>query len=284
VGRGVTDGPASPRRSAAATGSLTALSAVVVTGAAALAGAIVARKFGRGSVTDGFFAAYAVYVLLVLGATAIRVVLLPALARATAARRLAAELAGYAVALALLAAPLILCSTLASGPIARLLTGSLPDVAQRTAGSALVWLVPAAMAQAFAGLAASALAALDDYGTAAFALAAGAVVAVVVLVAFADAHGPVSLAWGLAGGSFLSLGILLAQLVRRGALRAIDAFEPRVGERLSELVHGVSLPLALQGLYVISLRFAGELGVGKVSSFSYAYVIGAAIVAPITYA
>ncbi len=269
---------ASPRRSAAVTGFLTALSLGVTTVAAAVAAAILARKFGRGPETDGFFAAYAVYLVVVLAATAFRVVVLPTLARAAKAGRLASEVAAYALAFALPTAPLILLSTFASDPFARLLT-SLPELAQRTAADALFWLVPAAVAQIFAGLAASSLAALDDYGTAAVAFAGGAIVAVVIFVSFADAHGPVALAWGLAGGSFLSLGILLVELVRRRGVHPVPGVRLRLGGRLSELVQGVSLPIALQGLYAIAVWFASQLGVGHVTTFSYAYLIGATIVA-----
>ena len=182
---------------------------------AAVAGAVLARKFGRSPETDGFFAAYAVYVLLVLAATAFRIVVLPALARAAHAGRLAAEVTGYALAFLIPGVPLVLLSTFASEPCARLLTGSLPASAQHTAAHALVWLIPAAMAQVFAGLAASSLAALDDYGVAAFSFAAGAIAALVVFVVFADAHGPVALAWGLFAGALLSLTILLVALLRR---------------------------------------------------------------------
>ena len=38
------------------------------------------------------------------------------------------------------------------------------------------------------------------------------------------------------------------------------------------------MPLALQGLYLISLRFAADLGVGHVTSLSYAYLLAAALV------
>jgi hypothetical protein len=51
------------------------------------------------------------------------------------------------------------------------------------------------------------------------------------------------------------------------------------GPRLALFFRGVSLPLALQALYVIGLRFAAEEGVGSVTSFSYAYLIASALVA-----
>jgi len=48
---------------------------------------------------------------------------------------------------------------------------------------------------------------------------------------------------------------------------------------LRELAEGVALPFALQGLYVIGYRFAVGLGTGKATTFSYAYLIAAFLVA-----
>ena len=45
---------------------MTAAALVVQTGLAAVVGIVLAREFGRGPETDGFFAAYGVYVVLVL--------------------------------------------------------------------------------------------------------------------------------------------------------------------------------------------------------------------------
>jgi hypothetical protein len=45
------------------------------------------------------------------------------------------------------------------------------------------------------------------------------------------------------------------------------------------LVEGVSLPFALQGLYVIGYRFAAGLGSGRPTTFSYAYLIASLLVA-----
>jgi hypothetical protein len=44
-------------------------------------------------------------------------------------------------------------------------------------------------------------------------------------------------------------------------------------------VEGVALPFALQGLYVIGYRFAAGVGTGKATTFSYAYLIAATLVA-----
>src|SRR5207253_7727235 len=98
------------RRSAVGSGVFTGLSTAAVSGSAAVAGAILSRKFGHGVKTDGFFAAYSVYLALVLVASALRVVVLPRLARAEAAGTLAREVTSWSAALALPLAPLVAVS------------------------------------------------------------------------------------------------------------------------------------------------------------------------------
>src|SRR3954454_6067363 len=163
-------GNGSTRRSAVGSGVVTGLSTAAVSGSAAVAGAILAREFGHGVKTDGFFAAYSVYLALVLVANALRVVLLPRFARAEADARLPREVTSWAAALALPLTLLVALSLAAPHFAARGLTDG-PKV--QYAAELLPWLVPAAALQIFAGVAASALAALDDYGTAALGFALG---------------------------------------------------------------------------------------------------------------
>ena len=56
------------RRGALASGILTGVSSLVLSGSGAVAAAILAQKFGRDAATDGLLAAYGVYVTVV-GAT-----------------------------------------------------------------------------------------------------------------------------------------------------------------------------------------------------------------------
>ena len=137
---------------------------------------MIAREFGRGVETDGFFAAYAVF--LVVRAR-----------RERDARRRAAEprarpgrrhvrrasLSSYALALALVAVPAIALGVLANDWTAELLAGGCRRSHSETAADALVFLVPAAVAHLYAALAASGLAALDSYGTAAAGYALGSI-------------------------------------------------------------------------------------------------------------
>ena len=132
-------------RSALSSGLLTALSTAVVTGAAAIAGAILARKFGHGVKTDGFFAAYGVYLALVLVGQTLRVVVLPPLARARLEGRLADEAGGWTLALAAVALPLVAVAIAVPGAMAALLTGD--AAARHAAADLLPWFAAGAVSR-----------------------------------------------------------------------------------------------------------------------------------------
>ncbi len=252
---------------------LTGLSTAAVSGSAAIAGALLSRKFGHGVETDGFFAAYAVYVVVVLVASALRVVVLPQFARSRAAGVLGGEVGSWCLALTLPVVPLALLALLEPRWLAEALAAG--PQARQSAASLLPWLVPAAAAQVFAGICASALAALDDYVTAAFAYGVGAVAGLVVILALVG-HGVVAFGWGLAVNGALALGIPALVLARRGGFaRPLGG----LASRLRALGEGVALPFALQGLYLIGLRFASGLGAGRPTTFSYAYLIASLLVA-----
>ena len=82
------EGNRSRGRGAVRSGLQTGLSTAAVSGSAAVLGVILSRKFGHGVKTDGFFAAYGVYLALVLVAGSLRVVVLPRFVAARAAGRL----------------------------------------------------------------------------------------------------------------------------------------------------------------------------------------------------
>jgi O-antigen/teichoic acid export membrane protein len=259
-------------RSAVRSGLLTGLSIAAVSGSAAVAGAILSRRFGHGVKTDGFFAAYSVYLALVLVANALRVVLLPRFARAEAEGRLAREASSWGAAVAVILVPLAAVAVVAAHAAARALTGGSKV---HYAAELLPWLVPAAATQVLAGVAASALAALDDYATAAFGFALGAVAGLAAIVALID-HGVVAFGWGLTLNGAIALAVPGAALLARRGLGAVDRdLLPRLGA----LAEGVALPFALQGLFVIGTRFAQGLGNGPATTFAYAYLIAALLVA-----
>src|SRR3981081_4083040 len=176
--------------SALRSGALTGLAQVVLALAAAGAGALLAQKFGRTAETDGFLAAYGVYLVLVLAAQAFRMVVVPDLTRAAAEGRLGGESRAYALAFLALAVPVSVLVAVFSGALGALINRS-PPPPPRSAPPA-----PAAFGQLLAALAASALAAIDSYGTAAAGFALGGISGLVVFAAVADGLGSVALAWG----------------------------------------------------------------------------------------
>jgi hypothetical protein len=254
-------------------GLLTGISTAAVSGSAAVLGVILARKFGHGVKTDGFFAAYGVYLGLVLVAGSLRVIVLPRFVAARAAGRLAAEVGTWVAALAAPLAVVMVVAVAWPHAVASVLTSS-PET-QTHAARLLPWVVASAVAQIFGGLVASALAALDDYQWAAFGFAGGSVAGVVLTLVLVD-HGVVAFGWGLALNGAVSLAIPLAPLLAR---RGVGRPDRRLWSRLLELGEGIALPLALQGLYVIAFRFASGLGAGRATTFGYAYLIAAFLVA-----
>jgi O-antigen/teichoic acid export membrane protein len=265
------------RRSAGAgalgSGVLTGISTAAVSGSAAILGVILSRKFGNGARTDGFFAAYGVYLAVVLVAGALRVVVLPRFVSARTAGRLEHEVGAWTVGLALPLGAILVAAIAWPHGLASALTSN--HEAQDQAAELLPWIVPSAAAQVYGGLVASALAAFDDYASAAFGFAAGSVCGVVLTLVLVD-HGVIAFGWGLALNGALSLAIPLVPLLRRGVIRPPDS---RPWSRLLELGEGIALPIALQGLYVVAYRFASGLGSGRATTFSYAYLIAAFLVA-----
>jgi peptidoglycan biosynthesis protein MviN/MurJ (putative lipid II flippase) len=224
-----------------------------------------------------------VFVVIITASQAIRVAVLPPLARAREEGRLAGTTAGFATALAAVGAPLVLVALLAAGPAAALLTGGGSEVAQDACAEALRWIVPAAVLHLFVGLSASALAALDDYATPALGYAVGSAAGLALIVARVDEDGISVLAWGMALSAVVALVIPAAALVWRAARTSMPASAARpsgdpLRRRLGLFVAAAAIPLALQLAYVVSLPFAGRLGSGAVTSFGYAYLAATTLV------
>src|SRR5439155_11124959 len=208
-----------------------------------------------------------------------RMVVVPDFTRAEVEGRLGSEFRAYAIAFLAVAVPATVLAAAFAHFWGELITGRLPEVSARVAADALPWLIPAAFAQLLASLAASALAARDSYLPAAAGFALGGIVGLVFFVVEADAHGMVSLAWGLALNGGIAIGLPAVVLMLRGSRLKLHRGVPiRLRYRLWRLLYGAAVPLAVQGLYVIALRFAGGTGEGSVTSLSYAYLLAATFV------
>jgi O-antigen/teichoic acid export membrane protein len=265
-------------------GAVTGVAMAVQTGLAGVVGIIVARDFGRTAVTDGFFAAYAVFVVVLLAANGIRVIVLPPLARARDESRLGSEVTAYALTLAAFVVPLLLLAILAARQCAWLLTGGGTEATIDAASTVLPWMVVAAVLQLYAGLAASSLAALNDYVTPALGFVLGSAAGLVLILVRIDADGIVAVARGMALNGAIAVCFPLAVLARRAFAQAMPpgAIRPATlsfRSRLAEIGRGIALPFAIQGIYLVCVPLAAREGVGAVTSFGYAYLIASAIVA-----
>ncbi|HET9939212.1 MAG TPA: hypothetical protein VFQ28_10485, partial [Gaiella sp.] len=171
-------------------------------------------------------------------------------------------------------------------PIADVLTGSESETAQDVCADALRWLVPAGIAYLFAGVAASGLAALDDYATAALGYALGGTAALIEIVTRVDDDGIAALYRGVALNGAIALvvpvlGLAVRATRTRMPRQAVRPRGPRLRSRLAVFATAAALPIALQLLYVVCIPFAGRLEPGAVTSFGYAY-LGAASFVSIT--
>jgi len=259
------------RKSAVRSGVATGLSSLAVAGSAAGAGVLLAHFFGRNERTDGLFVAYGVYLVLSIAAQSFRTVVLPQLTREAVS--LGGETVAYLLALVGAGVVVVGATVALAGPLGRALTAH--EVSAHVASRVLPWLVAAGFLQLVAALAASALAARDSYEVAALAYAAGAVVALVLFAAL-HSHGEVSLAWALTANGAVTAAIPLGALGRMGVL----GMRARGGSlaRLGRLATGAAVPIALQAMFVVALRFAAGLGTGKATSLNYAYLIAAVLV------
>ena len=142
----------------------------------------------------------------------------------------------------------------------------------------------AAVLQLYAGLAASALAALDDYVVASAGYALGSAAGLAYIFARVHTDGIPAVAHGMAVNGAIAVAvptIALAVRARRDAMPR-SALRPTgltFGARVREIATSVALPLALQAIYLICLPLAARQGVGATTSFGYAYLLTSAIVA-----
>jgi hypothetical protein len=142
------------------------------------------------------------------------------------------------------------------------------------------------VAHLFAGLGASALAALDDYATPAIGYAVGSAAGVGLIVLRVDSDGIIAVSWGIAVSAALAVLVFGAALAWRAWRTSMPAAAARpigdpLHDRLALFVAAAAIPLALQFAYVVSVPFAGRLGSGAVTSLGYAY-LAAAMLAGVT--
>ena len=240
--------------------------------------ALVAWKYGSGSETDGFFAAYAVYAL---------VVMLAQTSRTSIVARLTdgggdpfAEFNRFCGAALLLFLASGVFFVALGDEVAEVMTGDLPDRAVEVERRALLILWPAGGAQLLAALGAAMLALRDDYGHAAAGFGGGAVLSIAAFLLLEPTLGIDALATGIVIASVFTLAVVAIGLVRAGWRPvARPLLDVRGAGSRARLVLVASLTLLLSQIAsVVAVAVAGQMGEGAVTVYSYAFfAVGVAV-------
>jgi peptidoglycan biosynthesis protein MviN/MurJ (putative lipid II flippase) len=255
---------------------VTSLSTIAAMAMGGLLAIVVLLLFGKTARTDGFFAAYGVYAVIIALAQSLRASSVAQLVRGSLWDNLD-RLLGASV-LILLASGAVLVGL--GDPLADVLTGEDSGAAHDAAQTALAILWGAGALQILAALAAAALGALGEFALPGAAYVCGGAAAIAFVLALEGALGIDAVSAGLVCGSLLTAVLMVGRLLRRG-------WRPRWG-RLREahrslgamalVLSGSIGSVALQLTYVVTLAFAARIGEGAVTLYSYSFFAAALLI------
>ena len=227
----------------------------------------IAARFGSSGRTDGFFAAYSVYGLVLLIAQSTRLTVVPRLIGGTTRF---APFDRYLLGLGVLWLGCGIVFVPLGGPLAGILTGS--DVARSTARDAFLVLWPAAGAQLVTALGAAMLGVLGRYGQAAAGYVAGSLTTVASFLVLAGPLGVNAVAVALLIGSVVTAMPVLWGLIAAGWRPRFGAARQGAAQRAGLMLVGAASVAAPQLQYVIAMAAAPRLGAGAPTSFSYGFL------------
>ena len=244
---------------------------------------VILLKFGKNARTDGFFAAYAVYGVVIIFAQSLRTTVVPRLLEEEDFHRAIDRFLGGALLLGTLG---LIPFVLLGRPLAAVLTGELGPAATDTAQLVLAILWVAAAAQLLAGLGAAALGTRGSFAPAAFAFLTGGLISLGAVFGLSGPLGIPAVGVAVALGSLTTAGIIAARLVRSG-------YRPKAGRVLggrsmrstASLMGGGAISYIVgQASTVVTLGFAARVGEGSVTLLTYALVATSVLIAASTSA
>jgi peptidoglycan biosynthesis protein MviN/MurJ (putative lipid II flippase) len=257
---------------------VTAASQLAYLGIGGLLALGILLKFGKELQTDGLFAAYGVYGLLLGVAQSLRTAIVARLVEhGTVFENFNRFLGGVLLIFLLSGVPLVVLG----GPTSDLLTGDLAQPAHEAARSALAIFWLAAGAQLVAGLAAGTLSIFDEFALPGLAYVIGAATSIPVLLLLVPVLGINAAAVGIAVGAGLTATLMLARLGRYGYRPALSGLLPsRRAVRAMKLMFAGSVASIIPQLaYVATLGFAARIGEGSVTLYTYASFAATVVVA-----
>jgi hypothetical protein len=279
----------------ASAGKVMALATFAMAAGSGVQALLYLRSFGIDSRTDGFFAALVLYAIFGIFSQSIRVTSAPLLVGA----RPQIASTQFAAALGLIALPVLVATVPLAGPLAQLLAPGLGRAARHVTETALPILGAAMILQLWAAGMATLLAVRDRFHAVAAAYGAGAVAGLSSYLALQHTAGLLTLGWSMLAMAVVTLTIMLGAVGSRrrgsaprgsaprgsaardsapaqteGALRP-----PRLLACTVSILGRTGIYLAFNGLYLVTLAFAGHYHAGDATIVSYAYLFASYLVA-----
>jgi peptidoglycan biosynthesis protein MviN/MurJ (putative lipid II flippase) len=263
----------------ASAGKVMALATFAMAAGSALQALLYLRSFGIGSRTDGLFAALVLYAIFGTFGQSIRVTSAPLLV-GTRPRITPTQ---FAAALGLIALPVLVATVPLAGPLARVLAPGLGESARHITAAALPILGAAMILQLWAAGTATLLAVRDRFRGVAAAYGAGALAGLSSYLALQHTTGPLVLAWSMLAMAVTTLAIMLAAVRGSGTAvtqHATGSLRPRRLLACTASILGrTGIYLVFNGLYLVTLAFAGHYHAGDATIVSYAYLFVSYLVA-----
>ena len=268
-----------PGKSARA-GRVMALATFAMAIGSGLQALLYLRTFGVNARTDGFFAAFAIYAVFGVFCQSLRVTSAPLLV----AGRDGLGLRRFAAAFAVIALPVIIVTWPLAGVVAHLLAPSGGHAGLAVMTEALPILGAAMVFTLWAAGAATVLAVADRFNPIAVAYASGAAAGLVGFLGLEHLTGERSLGFSMAIMAAVTLAMMLLPLrahvaaIPRERLAAVLAPRPLL-RSVGALLARTGIYLAFNGLYLVTLAFAGHYATGDTTVVSYAYLFVSYLVA-----
>jgi hypothetical protein len=279
VADSVTDSAALRSKHASA-GKVMALATFAMVAGSGVQALLYLRSFGIDNRTDGFFAALVLYATFGIFSQSIRVTSAPLLV----GKRPQITSTQFTCALVLIALPVLVATVPLAGPLAQLLAPGLGATARHVTESALPILGVAMILQLWGAGMATLLAVHDRFRAVGAAYGTGAIAGLSCYLVLQHTAGLLTLGWSMLAMAIVTLAIMLGAVGSRGrgtgAPHAAGELRPRRLLACTVSILGrTGIYLAFNGLYLITLAFAGHYHAGDATIVSYAYLFASSLVA-----
>lgn len=264
----------------ASAGKVMALATFAMAAGSGIQALLYLRSFGIDNRTDGFFAALVLYAIFGIFSQSIRVTSAPLLV----GKRPQITSTQFTCALGLIALPVLVATVPLAGPLAQLLAPGLGAAARHVTQTALPILGGAMILQLWAAGMATLLAVRDRFHAVAAAYGAGAVAGLSCYLALQHTAGLLTLGWSMLAMAVVTLAIMLGAVGSQGrgaaALHTPEELRPpRLLACTVSILGRTGIYLAFNGLYLVTLAFAGHYHAGDATIVSYAYLFASYLVA-----